>query len=73
MNEAIREFFRTTVLSVVASVIIVVLAGINTETGEININVALAFSTGLASLLTGILRGIEKHEYENKGRLKLPF
>lgn len=73
MNESIKEFLRTTILSVIASVIIVVLAGINTETGEMKINFALAFSTGLVSLLTGILRGIEKQGYETKGRLKLPF
>ena len=73
MKEPILEFFRTTILSVVAAVIIVVLAGVNTQTGEIHINYALAFSTGLTALLTGILRGIEKQGYESNGKMKLPF
>lgn len=73
MKEAVLEFFRTTILSTVASVITIVVTGINTQTGTIQINWGLAVAVGMTTLLTGILRFIDKYGYENDTKLKMPF
>lgn len=73
MIEALREFARTTILSAVSSVVTVVLTGINAQTGEFNINWAIVIAVALTTLLTGILRFIDKYSYEEKKTMKLPF
>lgn len=72
-KEAILEFFRTTILAGVSATLVVVLMGLNPQTGAVDINWNLSFVSGMVAFITGLLRFIDKLNYENEGRVKLPF
>lgn len=72
-KEAFLEFFRTTILAGVSAGLAVVLTGLNTQNGTIDINWDLAFISGLSVFITGLLRFLDKFNFENGGRVKLPF
>ncbi len=72
-TEPLKEFFRTVILGMISTAITMLLAGINTVTGEIHVNWALLLVTSLVTLLTGVLRFIDKWSYTNDKPIKLPF
>lgn len=57
--EGLKEMARVLLLGTLP----VVVASINTTTGEISINWAIVKATGLVVLLTAILRGIDKDRH----------
>lgn len=61
--EAIKELARLYLVSVVPLVIGVILTGINTETGAIDINWMIVRAVLLFQSLTFILRAIDKYKH----------
>lgn len=57
--EGLKEMARVLLLGTLP----VIVASINTTTGEISINWAIVKATGLVVLLTAILRGIDKDRH----------
>lgn len=61
--EALKELGRLYLVSVVPLIIGVILTGINTETGAININWMIVRAVFLFQSLTFILRAVDKYKH----------
>ena len=67
LKEGLKEVGRYLVFGVLVEIAVVVLPvvllGINSQTGEIAVNWQLAYATGLITLLTATLRGLDKFKH----------